>query len=122
MSPAALAEYYDGVRLAILDGVLRTAPDGYRASDARVLIGTIFWKQGRYGEAMRFWRRLACAPADSYLAACTPLARAIALSGAPQREEDLARQIARVLKNEQGRWWDLSDDRLRRFGYRFETY
>jgi hypothetical protein len=35
---------------------------------------------------------------------------------------DLIRQITRVLKNESGRWADFSYDRLKRFGYRFDTY
>jgi hypothetical protein len=118
-SPAAMSLHYDGVRLRILEGILRSAPAGYRANDARFLIGTILWRQGRQAEAIRAWRALSCAPTDTYLAACTQLARVFA---APAGEADVARQITRVLKGEQGRWWDLSYDRLKRFGYRFDTY
>jgi hypothetical protein len=32
------------------------------------------------------------------------------------------REIDRLLKNENGRWLSLSYDRLRHFGYRFDTY
>lgn len=117
-SQAAVTLHYDGVRLAILEGIVRTTPAGYRASDARFLMGTIFWKQGRHQDAMRAWRGLACAPTDSYVAACTQLAGVIPV-GTGQVP---ALAIGRVLKNEQGRWWDLSYDRLKRFGYRFDSY
>jgi hypothetical protein len=33
-----------------------------------------------------------------------------------------ARDIDRILKNENGRWLALSYDRLGRFGYRFDRY
>lgn len=120
-SKVAVALYYDRVRLEILDGIVRTAPAGYRVSDARFLMGAIFWKQGREHDAMRAWRGLACAPTDSYAAACAQLTRVVPASltaGGPIP----VREIARVLKNEQGRWWDLSYDRLKRFGHRFDTY
>ena len=122
-SKAAVALHYDRVRLEILSGIVRTTPAGYRASDARFLMGTIFWKQGRHAEAMRSWGGMSCATTDSYLAACTQLARITpTASGTPGHDRDLPLQIARVLKNEQGRWWHLSYDRLKRFGYRFDSY
>lgn len=120
-SPAALARHYEGVRLAILEGIVRTTPEGYRASDARFLIGTIYWRQGRRAEALRAWRDVRVEPGGSYVAANAQLADAVR-SGAPVDDLDLARRINRILKNEQGRWIDLSYDRLKRFGYRFDTY
>ena len=121
--PAALALHYDAVRLRILEAVVRTSPGGYRASDARFLIGTILWRQRRRAEALQSWRDLSCDPADSYIAACTQLARVVPRTTGDRSDDyDLARQVDRVLKNEQGRWWDLSYDRLKRFGYRFDTY
>ena len=51
------------------------------------------------------------------LARITPTA-----TDTPGHDRDLPLQISRVLKNEQGRWWDLSYDRLKRFGYRFDSY
>ena len=121
-SKAAVTLHYDRVRLAILDGIVRTAPGGYRVSDARFLMGTIFWKQGREAAAMRAWRGLACAPTDSYAAACTQLARVLPATIADAPGAVPARDITRVLKNEQGRWLDFSYDRLKRFGFRFDTY
>lgn len=121
-SNAAVALHYDRVRLAILDGIVRTAPGGYRASDARFLMGAIFWKQGREQEAMRAWHGLACAATDSYVTACTQMTRVMRASVTGGARPALASEIARVLKNEQGRWWDLSYDRLKRFGYRFDSY
>src|SRR5689334_1661528 len=52
LSDAALATHYARVRLGILDGILRTTPNGYRASDARFLIGAILWRQGRSVDAL----------------------------------------------------------------------
>jgi hypothetical protein len=121
-SNAAVTLHYDRVRLEILNGIVRTAPDGYRASDARFLMGTIFWNQGRQAEAIRSWRGLTCAATDSYAASCAQLARIIPREASGAQDPSLAQQIERVLKNEHGRWWDLSYDRLTRFGYRFDTY
>jgi hypothetical protein len=118
-SNAAVNLHYDRVRLAILDGIVRTTPAGYRASDARVLMGTIYWKQGRRAEAIRSWRGLSCGATDSYAVSCAQLARIIP---AATSDADLARQVDRVIKYEQGRWWDLSYDRLKQFGFRFDTY
>ncbi|HET7694712.1 MAG TPA: hypothetical protein VFK57_03325 [Vicinamibacterales bacterium] len=121
-SPIAVARFYDRVRLAILDGIVRTSPGRYRTSDARVLIGSILWRQGRRSEAIEAWRGLSCAASDSYAAACTALSQAIPAAGPVRDGPALQQQITRVLSAEQGRWWDLSYDRLRKFGYRFDTY
>ena len=121
-SPLALARYYDRVRLAILDGIVRTSPARYRTSDARFLIGAILWRQGRHSEAVEAWRGLSCAETDSYLAACRQLSQVIPAAGPVRTSAALSQQVLIVLKNEQGRWWDLSYDRLKKFGYRFDTY
>jgi hypothetical protein len=121
-SPAATAHYYDRVRLAILDGIVRTSPGRYRASDARFLIGTILWRQGRRAEAIEAWRGLSCSPADTYVAACTRIMRVLPVAGAVANDFALTQELSNVLKIEQGRWWDFSYDRLKQFGYRFDTY
>ena len=121
-SPVAVARFYDRVRLAILDGVIRTSPARYRTSDARFLIGSILWRQGRHAEAIESWRGLSCADTDSYLAACTQLSRIIPAAGPLVDTRFIAPQVNGVLMGEQGRWWDLSYDRLKKFGYRFDTY
>ena len=121
-SPAALKGHYDAARLAILNGIVRTTPSGYRLSDARFLIGTILWRQGRLAEALESWRNLACAPSDSYIAACTQMARVLPRTGGGSVDPMLTAHIERVLKNEQVRWYDFSYDRLKRFGYSFDSY
>jgi hypothetical protein len=121
-SPLALSRYYDRVRLAILDGIVRTSPARYRASDARFLMGSILWRQGRRAEAIESWRGLSCGAADSYAASCEQLTRLIPAAGPVRDDPGFAQQVMIVLKNEQGRWWDLSYDRLKKFGYRFDTY
>ena len=106
-SPLALSRFYDRVRLAILDGIVRTSPGRYRASDAQFLIGSILWRQGRHPEAVETWRGLSCGAADSYAAACAQLSLLIPAAGAVRDDPGFARQVMAVLKSEQGRWWDL---------------
>src|SRR5207248_2599690 len=65
-SSDAIAAYYAKARLGILTGILRTTPHGYRASDARFLIGTIHWREGSLGDALRAWRAMAVDPTDAY--------------------------------------------------------
>lgn len=113
---AAVEAYHADVRLAILSGILRTTPKDYRANDARFLIGTIHWQQGREEEAMRAWRALTEPAGDSHAGAISRIRVAI---DTPQPD---ARNIQYILRNEQGRWLAFSDDRLRRFGYRFDTF
>ena len=121
-TPVALSRFYDRVRLSILDGIVRTSPGRYRASDAKFLIGSILWRQGRRAEAIEAWRGLSCGAADSYGAACAQLTRLIPAAGVVRDDPGFAQQVMGVLKYEQGRWWDLSYDRLKKFGYRFDTY
>jgi hypothetical protein len=121
-SPVALARYYDRVRLAILDGIVRTSPARYRTSDARFLIGSILWRQGRHREAIETWRGLSCADTDSYAVACRKLTQIIPAAGPIVETRMFAPQVNGVLMAEQSRWWDFSYDRLKQFGYRFDTY
>ena len=117
-----MVRFYDRVRLAILDGIVRTSPARYRTSDARFLIGSILWRQGRRSEAVETWRGLSCAETDSYAAACTQLTRIIPSTGPVSDTPGFAQQVDRVLRYDQSRWWDFSYDRLKQFGYRFDTY
>jgi hypothetical protein len=113
---AAISAYYDRVRLDILSGILRTTPGGYRANDARFLIGTIHWQQQRPRDAIASWRGLTATLDDSHAPAIGQIRTAV---GAVQPD---SRNIDLILRNQQGRWLAFSDDRLRRFGYRFDTY
>jgi hypothetical protein len=126
-SLAALRVYYANVRVAILTAVLQTTPAGYRSSDAQFLIGTIYWRQHRLDAAVDTWRAITIDPTDSYAAAYSDILAAInALPDASVTSEridrDFARRINGILDAEHGRWVMFSFDRLRRFGYRFDTF
>lgn len=115
-SRSAIEEYYERGRLALLTRILATTPNGYRANDVRFLIGSILWKQSKRAEAMRAWRDLASGPGDSYAVAIGQLRVAL---GSAQPDP---RNIEYILKNQQGRWLSFSDERLRHFGYRVDTF
>jgi len=115
-SRAALKQYYDEARLSILSTIVATAPDGYRGSDARFLIGSILWNQGRPDDAARVWREMTVSPGDAYALAYEQI---LALpAGAPLD----ARRISEILRRVQGTWLSFSATRLRQFGYHFDTY
>jgi hypothetical protein len=118
-SSQAIAASYGETRLAILRSILRTTPDEYRASDARFLIGEIYWKQGRTEDALRSWRDLAVDAEDAYATASSQVLAAIraADGGTPN-----ARDIQWILDGEQGRWVVFSIARLRQFGYHVDTF
>ena len=113
---AGVQAYHGDVRLEILNGIIRTTPAGYRVNDARYLMGTILWQQSRRDDALRVWRGLTAA-ADSVYADSIDRIRA-AVQGASVNP----RTIDLILRNEVGRWLAFSDERLRRFGYRFDTF
>ena len=117
-SPRALTAYYEEVRLAILRGVLRTTPDGYRSSDARFLIGEIEWKRGKREDAVRSWQEMTIDPAGAYLKSSTQLLDTLR---APGGRIDV-RRINGILEAEQGRWLMLTLGRLRQFGYHLDTF
>ena len=118
-SSAAIAAYYGETRLAILRSILRTTPDGYRASDARFLIGEIYWKQGKTADALRSWSGIAVDAEDVYATASSQLLAAI--SAAEGRQPN-ARDVGWILDGEQGRWVIFSIARLRQFGYHLDTF
>jgi hypothetical protein len=122
----ALRTYYDNVRLMILKAVLDTTPDGYRAGDARFLIGGIYWRAGNPGDAVRTWWSLRVDPSDTYVAAYSEVLAAIREVGAadPSTLEPsrITRVIDRILAGDRGRWISLSSDRLRQFGYAFDRF
>ena len=118
-----ITRHYDDVRLSILEGILRTTPGGYRANDARFLVGAIRWRQGKRTEAVQAWQQVSDVPGDSYAVASAQLAAMLRTGkGGGLREHEVARQVDRILRIEHGRWWDLSYDRLRKFGFKFDTY
>jgi hypothetical protein len=113
----AVDAFYDRGRLSILMRILETTPKGYRADDARFLIGEILWNEGRADDALRVWREMTAGPSDAtYAVAIAQLRTAV------QPAKPDARNIRYILRNQQGRWLSASDDRLRRFGYRADVY
>lgn len=124
----ALSAHYDSVRLAILTAIVRTTPNGYRASDARFLIGAIYWQQRKTEDALRWWREMTVDPTDSYVIAYSDILHAIRRGDAQpavdnsQRDQGLRQDIKRILDAEHRRWLMFSIDRLRHFGYRFDTF
>lgn len=128
-SRESITEFHDSIRLSVLEGIVRTTPNGYRASDARFLIGTIHWRQGRVGRALRAWRAMTVDPEDTHVRTYSEI---LQLLERAHRQADseagrgvdspLYRDIRQILKNDHGRWLMFSFDRLRQFGYGFDTF
>jgi hypothetical protein len=128
-SEEAITAYYDDTRLQILKGIVRTTPAGYRANDARFLIGAICWRQQRTADALRSWREMTPDAMDGRIAGASEVAAALRRRALPAGTGDgasvdplLRRDIDQILKNEHNRWVAFSYDRLRRFGYRFDSF
>jgi hypothetical protein len=111
-----LGAAFDAVRLRILSSIIETTPDGYRASDARFLAGEIFFKQGNFEEAMQWWSPMRPRDGDTYAAAATAIQKMLE----PGRVDVAA--LRSVMWRESGRWHDVNYARLRKFGYRCDSY
>jgi len=126
----ALMAFYERARLDILTGILRTTPRGYRANDARFLIGWIYWRQGTVGDALRVWRPMTIDPTDAYAASIARIRNAIASGTEVDRGNIditettrlLAQQVNAILRAEHGRWLMFSMDRLHQIGIRYDTF
>ena len=127
-SAEAITLHFEGVRLAILDEILRTTPRGYRAGDALFLKGTIYWRQKRVRDALQSWRSIAVDANDSHVHAYSPILLLLQKHGGARSGGDagphlaLSQEINQVLKNVQGRWFAFSYDRLQQFGFRVDTF
>jgi hypothetical protein len=124
-SGSDLATYYDQIRLSILGGILRSTPDHYRANDARFLIGAIYWRKGQAHEALGAWRDLTADTDGSYALFTAAIRAALSTAharGAAPLDPELATDLDAIVKSEHGRWLSFSFDRLRQFGYRFDTF
>ena len=121
-----LVGHFDTVRLGILSGIVRTTPDGYRLNDARFLIGAIYWRQGKPREALDWWRPMTLDPTDLHADAHRDILRAVSAVDAGASDEQIERTVGdrvhRALDAERGRWLMFSFDRLRQFGYQFDTF
>lgn len=122
----SLLSYYDRVRLTLLEGIVRTTPGGYRANDARYLMGAIYWREGKAENALRTWRQMSVDPKGPPATDSARLLSAIRTAGQYESDRDaddrLRREINNILRSEYGRWVDFSYVRLQYFGYRFDTF
>jgi hypothetical protein len=121
-SPEALRAYYDNVRLAILNGILQTTPMGYRANDARFLVGAIYWRSGHVDEALSAWRDMTVDASDRYAVASGDILAVLRTYSQTDATVSLARHVNAVLDQEHGRWLTFSYERLKKFGYKFDTF
>jgi hypothetical protein len=120
-SAAALRSYFDEVRLAILVQIVRTAPAGYRASDARYLIGSVYWRKGLTAAAVRWWRDMTVDPNDTYVTAYSDLLNVLE-STDPSLNPVAKARVDGILASEYRRWLDTSARRLRDFGYDVDEF
>ena len=107
---------YDHLRLRILATIVETTPDGYREADARYLAGEIIFRQGNFDQAMEWWRPMQPQPGDSYAAASTAIRDLI-----DRGNQDIS-AVRRVLWAQSAFWKEQNYKRLRRFGYRCDSY
>jgi hypothetical protein len=107
---------FDQVRLRVLSTIVETTPEGYRASDARFLAGEIFFRQANVEEAVQWWLGMRPEQSDTYADA----ARAILAILEPGKVNLGA--VRSVLWRESARWHDVNHARLKKFGYRCDSY
>jgi hypothetical protein len=107
---------FDDMRLRILSTIIETTPDGYRESDARFLAGEIRFKQGHVEEAMQWWLPMRPRDGDTYADA----ARTIVNILQPGRVN--VGELRSVIWRESARWHDVNYARLKKFGYRCDSY
>jgi hypothetical protein len=113
---SALARRYDEVRISILEHVIRTTPQDYRVNDARFLKGDIWWQQGRRTEAVEVWREITPDANDEYFIVYSALRTHLAADTISRTGIDAA------LNDQTRRWTHASFERLRHFGFRFDTF
>ncbi len=113
---SVLALRYDEVRVGILQHLIRTTPQGYRVNDARFLIGEIWWQRRRRTEALEVWREITPDANDEYFIVYSDVR---AHSGADAGSRT---RIDAALNEQTRRWTYASFERLRHFGFRFDTF
>jgi len=116
-SPEDIRDWYERLRLRILSMVIASSPDGYRVSDARFLIGQIYFEQGNLTEAITWWKDIRHDYRDSYAEAYSRL-----LGELQWQDGVRVRQIEYVLQSVSSQWRNSSMERLRHFGRTCDTY
>jgi hypothetical protein len=112
----ALASRYDEVRVGILQQLIRSTPQGYRANDARFLIGEIWWQQGRRTDAREAWGESTPDANDEYFTVYSDVRTNLGADNVSRTRIDAA------LNEQTRRWTQASFERLRHFGFRFDTF
>lgn len=110
-----LGRHYDQIRTRILSTILQTSPGGYRADDARYLLGELYWRRSRFADAKKVWGEMQADPKGLYAAASTSVLLAM-------RQADDYRAINGILENEYQRWVEFYRTRLRSFGYALDAF
>jgi hypothetical protein len=113
----SLRKHYDDLRLRILTTIVETTPDGYGATDARFLAGRILWDLNKPNAALEWWRNLEPDGRNAYAVASSAVREELAIP-----DERTASEISRILGLEYRRWLTYSEQRLRQFGYAFDTF
>jgi len=123
-SAGAVALYYDDQRLNLLRTVLRQTPAGYRAGDARFVIGKIHWARGDRGAAIREWRQMSMATDDVFVATYARIVQALERLPAAAKDPDppTIAKIQAALDAERQQWAAFQYDRLRQFGHGAYTF
>jgi hypothetical protein len=118
-SAGAVARYYEDRRLDLLATVLRQTPAGYRAGDARFVMGKIHWSRGDRRVAIREWRQMQVVANDAFAATSARIAQALERLPAGVEEPDppTVAGIEAVLAAERQAWATFEYDRLRQFGH-----
>lgn len=116
-TPGAVIERYEQMRLRILNAILESTPAGYRNGDARFLIGQILFNQNDVEGAFEVWRGIAGDAGDNYVEAYSRILDALTLPG-----RTAVPRVISALAAERLRWLAFSRDRLRAFGYQFNTF
>jgi hypothetical protein len=116
MTKVEVRRYYNELRLRLLQTIIETTPDNYRAADAKFLAGQILWEMSRVAGAARIWRSITPVEGDAYHRAYTELLDELSA------DPPLPRVIQNILRAEYGRWRVFSIDRLRHFGHHCDTF
>jgi hypothetical protein len=116
-SVAAINAAYDRIRVKLLATILALTPGGYRAADARYLLGEIYFYRGMTADAHRWWRGMTPSPRDTYY---TPAIEVLDQLTSPGGLGAADTHV--ILAGARQVWLDFSRERLRRFGYAFDTF
>jgi hypothetical protein len=123
-STGAVERYFDDQRVGLLGTVLRLSPAGYRAGDARFVIGKLHWARGDRRAAIREWRQIPLATDDAFVETYARIVQA--LERLPTAAEDpdppTVASIDAALDAERQQWAAFQYDRLRHFGHGAYTF